>query len=343
MTETKPVIDKIMPDGQKNLSEERQNVTEERQSVPEERQSVTEERQSVTESFETGKCLRVELTFEVAMQRFKKSKMDLNQNEMKKNGIMGADGYFTNMGLLLSDQCEHTIKVAIFDGTNKILLKDRREFKGCLLKQLTAAFEFIHANNKNGPCFDGLRSVDKRDFPPEAIREALINSILHRNYSYSGCTLINVYVDKMEFVSIGGLVKGLTIADILLGVSQTRNEKLAACFYVLKIVDAFGSGIKNIMDIYEESIRKPEIKTTENAFMVILPNLNYSRPTTISHSHEYLVLDHINTYSYITRRKAQKLLEVGQTMAGRILKEMGEAGLLKMVGKGPNTSYIKKN
>lgn len=70
--------------------------------------------------------------------------------------------------------------------------------------------------------------MDKRDYPPEAVREALINSLVHRDYFYSGCTLINVYLDKIEFVSIGGLVKGISISDILLGVSQSRNEKHAA-------------------------------------------------------------------------------------------------------------------
>lgn len=78
----------------------------------------------------------------------------------------------------------------------------------------------------------------------------MLNGLVHREYAYSGSTLINIYTNRMEFVSIGGLVKGLSINDIQLGISQTHNEKLAAVFYRLKIVEAYGTGMIKIMDSY---------------------------------------------------------------------------------------------
>ncbi len=70
-----------------------------------------------------------------------------------------------------------------------------------------------------------------------------LNSIVHRDYSFSGSILINIFDDRIEFVSIGGLVKGISLSDITLGVSQPRNEKLAAVFYRLGLIEAYGNGI----------------------------------------------------------------------------------------------------
>ena len=78
--------------------------------------------------------------------------------------------------------------------------------------------------------FSGLNRTDKRDYPEEAVREALLNSVVHRDYSFSASNLINIYEDRMEFVSLGGLVSGLELESIFLGVSQSRNPKFGSLF-----------------------------------------------------------------------------------------------------------------
>ena len=67
--------------------------------------------------------------------------------------------------------------------------------------------------------FSNLDRTDRRDYPEDAIRESLLNSIVHRDYSFSGSNLVNVYEDRIEFVSLGGLVSGLELESIFLGVS----------------------------------------------------------------------------------------------------------------------------
>ena len=127
------------------------------------------------------------------------------------------------MALLLSDQCETTIKVALFQGIDKEIFRDRKEFSGSILKQLEDVYEFIDLVNRTKASFSGLNRTDKRDYPEEAVREALLNSVVHRDYSFSASNLINIYEDRMEFVSLGGLVSGLELESIFLGVSQSRN------------------------------------------------------------------------------------------------------------------------
>ena len=91
------------------------------------------------------------------------------------------------------------------------------------MKQLEDVYNFLNIYNKTEAEFDGLRRTDKRDYPEEAIREALLNSIIHRDYLFSGSTIINVFDDHMEFISLGGLVSGISMEAIFMGASQPET------------------------------------------------------------------------------------------------------------------------
>ena len=98
-----------------------------------------------------------------------------------------------------------------------------------------------------------MKRIDIRDYPEVAIREALLNLIVHCEYSYSASSFIRMYTDRIEFTSIGGLLKGITLEDIRLGISVCRNPKLANIFYRLELIEAYGTGIQKIIDSYSES------------------------------------------------------------------------------------------
>ena len=71
--------------------------------------------------------------------------------------------------------------------------------------------------NKTEATFEGLTRKDERDYPTETIREALLNAVVHREYSFSGSTLINIYEDRIEFISLGGIISGLSLDSIIYG------------------------------------------------------------------------------------------------------------------------------
>ncbi|MFR7749470.1 MAG: ATP-binding protein, partial [Collinsella sp.] len=85
-----------------------------------------------------------------------------------------------------------------------------------------------------------LLRVDTRDYPEVAVREALLNSLVHRDYSFRASTLISVYDDRIEFVSVGGLLPGLELEDLMMGISACRNSHLANVFYRLQLIEAYG-------------------------------------------------------------------------------------------------------
>lgn len=299
------------------------------------------------DKFEAVRSLNQELTFDYAAAEFRKRELGFGEPQWKTLGIQGADGLFSNLGLLLSDQCVHTIKAACFEGTDKGVFKDRREFDGSLLKQLADAYAYIDLYNKTNATFSGLDRVDFPDYPKDAIREALLNAIVHREYSFSGSTLISIFDDRIEFVSLGGLVSGLTMDDIMLGVSQARNERLANIFYRLKYIEAYGTGIAKIQSSYRTLPTKPVIKATDSAFMVILPNRNIKSSTG---SEEYevniqnnsqvkAILQYLADHGSANRRQLEQLLGVKQSRTANIIRNIVRDGLIVAVNRGKNTVY----
>lgn len=242
------------------------------------------------------------------VKEVKECSLKMGDAQFRTLHLTADDGLYTNLALLLSDQCEHTIKFAVFQGTDKAKFYDRKEFSGSILKQLDDAFSIINFYNRTHSEINGLNRIDSRDYDDENIREALLNCIVHRDYSFSGSTLISVYDDRIEFVSLGGLVKGLIMEAIFLGVSQSRNPNLASLLYHMKLIESYGTGVGKICRTYQNCERKPVFETAGGAFRLILPNMNVSEKTTESSDDNYetLIIEHVRKNGYITRSETEK-------------------------------------
>ena len=230
-------------------------------------------------NFETMRSLQQELTFREATAVFEKQSLKFGAEQQRTLGLITEDGYYTNLGLLFSDQCEHTIKCARYLGNDKLNFQDRKEFNGSILTQVEAAFEYLNLYNAKSAHFEGLQRIEQESFPSYALREALINATTHRDYSFSGSMLIHLFQNRLEIVSVGGLVKGLTLEDIELGISQSRNPKLANVFYRLKWIESYGTGLQRMKESYKQSTLQPFWTVGPNAFVVTLPKQTIEIPT----------------------------------------------------------------
>lgn len=296
--------------------------------------------------FEEMRSLEQNLTFESAKKIFAERNVKFGPAQMKTLGIVTQDGVYTNLGLLLSDQCVHTIKAAVFQGTKQNEFKDRKEFSGSLFQQMDEVYDFIDFRNQTHSTFAKLYRIDRRDYPETAVREALLNLLVHREYSFRASTFISIYTDRIEFTSIGGLVNGVSLKDITMGISVCRNTKLANVFYRLELIEAYGTGIIKIMDAYEGTGMTPQIETSDNAFKIILPNLNASpepaKPEQVNlekDTPEGKVIVLTKERGFVTRKEVEILLGIGQSSCGRLLKKMTENGQIVQEGKGKNTHY----
>lgn len=296
--------------------------------------------------FEDMRSLEQNLTFKAATAQFSKSNVAFDEAKMQTLGLVSHDGIYSNAAMLLSDQCCSTIKAATFSGTDKSDFQDRREFGGSLFQQMEEMYSYLDLRNRTRATFEGLYRNDVRDYPEEALREALLNSLVHRDYSFSASTLISVYDDRIEFVSVGGLLGGISLDDILLGLSVCRNPKLAAVFYRLKLIEAYGTGMPKIIKAYAGSGLEPKIEVTSNAFKITLPNRNAVKKETnvadMPRSNEERILSFVESNGHIVRSDVDVLLDVSQATANRILKRMIADGLLYQDGSGRKTKYKKK-
>ena len=294
------------------------------------------------DKYEEIRCTNQNLTFEYAQKEFEHANVEFGDNQKKSLKLINEDGMFTNLAQLLSEQCSHSIKAAVFDGKEKMNFKDRAEFTGSILKQINDAYEYINRYNRTRSEFKDIHRIDIRDYPMEAIREALLNAVVHRDYAFSGSILISIFDDRIEFVSIGGLVKGISYEDMLLGVSIQRNENLANVFYRLNLIEAFGTGIPKIMRCYAEYSQTPEIIVTDNAFKIILPNKSDNNSSSEkAFSNEEKIMRLVSEKKFVNRKEVENLLDISQASAARILRNMVDENKIKKVGSGKNVSYIK--
>lgn len=298
------------------------------------------------DKYECLRSVNQDLTFESARQEFSAMNLAFGEAQMKTLRVVNEDGMYNNLALLISDQCPHTIKVAVFQGTKKSVFKDRSEVHGSLFRQLHEAYRFLEQYNRTRAEFYGLRRIDLLDYPVDALREALLNSIVHRDYAFSGSTLISIFDDRIELVTIGGLVTGISYKDMMLGVSVARNENLANIFYRLKLIEAYGVGIPKIMESYSDTSVNPIFTVTDNAFKLTLPNCNIGREIESEQTDglsdkEKQVLTLLKHAESITRKDIQKALGISQSSAITILKKLTAQELLHKNGSGKNTRYVR--
>lgn len=309
-------------------------------------------KESSGDVYEEARSLNQNLTFKEAEAYFAKKHLQFGDAQKRTLQLISADGTYSNLGMLLSDQCISIIKLAVFEGSKKTVFHDRKELSGSLFKQLEDAYAYINQFNYTRSEFPGLERVDTRDYPPEAVREALLNAVIHREYGIGGPTLISIFDDRIEFVTIGGLVKGLSLADIKLGVSMLRNKNLANVFYRLHLIEAYGTGLLKIDECYADCAVKPQLLATDNAFKLVLPNINFaakrvknysladeSKTASKKEERYQIVLELARQNSLVTRSMIEKALHVSTSTAVLVLKKMLQLGLLKKYGEGRNVSY----
>ena len=293
-------------------------------------------------AFDKARSINQELTFVYAEKIFQERQAAFDDAHKRTLGLLDADGYYTNAALLLSDQCGHIIRCAVYEGTGKSKFKTRKEFSGSILKQLDDTFSFLSLNNNLRSTFDGLRRIDYADYPEEALREALLKAVVHRDYDYSGSIIINIYDDRMEFISLGGLVKGLTLEDIKGGVSQPRNTVIANVFYRLELIESYGTGIQRMLESYAGSGFEPEFAPAPASFVVMLPNRNAEKNQAedLDLSREEKVLRLLTERSSISRKDVEQLLGCSSFPANQVLKLLLEQGRIVKTGAARGTRYI---
>ena len=302
-------------------------------------------KESDGDTFESMRSMGQDLTFKSAKEAFKRYNIEFSKTKYRALGITTqADELYSNLALIISDQCAHTTKVAVFADEENTKFRDSKEFGGSIFEQLDNTYAYLTLCNKTVATFKGLERIEKVDYPEEALREALLNALVHRDYSFSGSIIINVNDKEMEFISIGGLLPGLSPDDIRSGISQPRNKNLADIFHRLHLIESYGTGIRKIYNLYANCSEQPRIEVTSNTFKIILPNMNRmaaKESGTVVTAQMQKILDYIEENGQITELEIQELLGLKKTRAFILAKQMRDEGLIRVEGRGESKKYIR--
>lgn len=291
-----------------------------------------------SESFESSISLEQNLTFNETTEIFKESGVQLEENQMITLGFFKGKLY-TNLAYLLSDQCTSGIKIATYSNHFKTKFLNRTEIKGSLLKQSIGVLKFIEPYNPLSSVINGLKRVDIKAYPESSLREAIINAVVHRDYSVNSDTLISIYGDGIPISSYGGLKKDLEYADLFAGVSSTRNPRLLAIFYRLGFVEGYGTGIPRIMGDYNKTIFKPKFELTPNVFKVELPAITEDTTNLTYMSEINQIMQYADEHNSFTRSEVEKVISQSRSKTNHILSAIVDKGMLTIVGEGRGTKY----
>ena len=170
-----------------------------------------------------------------------------------------------NGGLHVATQC------GVFKGTTKAVFVDRREYTGPLWEQIDEAFQFVLRNIHLGATIVGIYRQDIYEIPPDAIRELIINAVVHRSYLDHGTIQVAVYDNRLEITSPGKLPMGQTMERMKEGYSKIRNEAIAHAFAYMNLIEHWGSGIPRIIEkVKAAGLREPEFQDLEIGFRINL-------------------------------------------------------------------------
>src|SRR3990172_7382503 len=152
------------------------------------------------------------------------------------------------------------------------LIKDGMRLKTDLFTEVDGVMQFIQKHINKAYIITGRPQREERwDYPLDAIREIVINAIIHRDYRSTQDSVVKVFDDKIEIFNPGGLPSGITIEKLLKGkyISDARNKKVAEVFKAAGLIEKYGSGIKRILNAFKEyGLPPPDFEEMSGGFMV---------------------------------------------------------------------------
>lgn len=205
------------------------------------------------------------------------------EKDLKSLGLVNDEGYVTNAGLLLSDQnyikCSKIVctrwKGIIKGNINEDAIDDK-EYTGSIISQVENAINFVKNYTKKSWTIIEYKRVEKVEYPIQSIREAIINSVIHRDYLISGSEVhIDIFDDRLEITSPGGMYDGSLVQNLNISSipSLRRNKIISDIFDRLGFMERRESGITKIMSSYAGYTEKPEFISNTLMFKVIFPNI----------------------------------------------------------------------
>ncbi|MBS3901593.1 MAG: putative DNA binding domain-containing protein [Dethiobacter sp.] len=266
-------------------------------------------------------------------------------------GMLIGDDTLTYVGALFADQCpiyQSRVFCTRWNGLKKgglyVDALDNDEFQSNVISLLTDALKFVRHNSSVKWKKTGTGRIEMPDYPSEAVHEALVNALVHRDYMIQGSEIhVDMYDDRLEIASPGGMPDGKRIQDLNIDniPSIRRNPIICDLFSRLKLMERRGSGLRKIIDQYPEDA-VPLFRSTEQSFVVTLKNLNYAKLSTphgdkvgVDNGDENnvtLILNAISEDPKITQKNIAIKTGLSTRTVSREIRELRDTGVIRRIG-----------
>ncbi len=306
------------------------------------------------------------LNLDILFNKFKQANKKTDYGKLKNLKLIktrGKKDYPVNALLIILGRLDNSIvKCARFKGRTMEEFIDKKEFNGTLFDILDNVINFLKNHLNLSAKIKDIQRTEEYEIPVIALREALLNALIHRDYTRSRDIKVAVYDDIVEIISPGGFPNGITLEDISNGRSELRNKVLANVFKVLGYIETWGSGIARIKSVCEKNGTGFSINEKGDFVEVIFKRLSLTgstrkrpqepardrkRPqekTAIEKKFSLelrKILSYLNENEKISRKEVMALLNCKETKAKNTLKELVDLKLIIQIKKGKYTYYIK--
>ena len=230
-------------------------------------------------------------------------------------------------------------------GTDGERFIDNKRITGAIPEMLDEAVEFVRKNSRTKTIIDDNgKRADKNEYPIKAVREAILNALVHRDYSIHTENVpirIEMYRDRMEITNSGGLYGKITIDALGKVHPETRNAALANMLELLNITENRYSGIPTIrMEFLNAGLPVPVFSVRHGEFKVIMKNGYHTESASLT--------DSIIEFCSVPRSRAELISFAGKSrnyVMGQIVAPLVESGKLKLTmpdkPKSSNQKYVK--
>jgi len=252
---------------------------------------------------------------------------------------------------------QHEIRIARYKGVTRLHTIDRLEIKGTVYKILKEAEKFFRRNTRLANKIVDFKRVDIPEYPYDAVREAVINAIAHRDYNRLGTPIMfSIFDDRVEISNPGGLLPGLDINN-LEGHHATRNPRICEIFHQTKDMEKYGTGIGKMKRLMKEyGLEEPEFREEGDFFVVRFYGPGEDILDLVSSIPDERMVDlkgiglndrqikalsmMVNEGVVFTNKKYQDALNVSQSTAARDLRLLVQLNQIKVSGGGRSTKYL---
>ncbi len=254
---------------------------------------------------------------------------------LRKYELLQGHDQITNACYLLFADAEtmHTaVDLGRFSG--ETIIKDSLTFRSDIFSSVSNILEFLQKHiNKEYVIYGAAQRTERWEYPLDALREIVINMIVHRDYTHASESVIKIFNDHIEFYNPGSLLSGLSISRLLAGnyTSTIRNKQVAALFKEAGLIERYGSGIKRILNSFADyDLPLPLFEEVQEGFRVTVTCT--TQKTTQKTSTKEQLLNLVQENPRITRSELAVQLSKSESTIKEHLAQLKAQGRLKRIG-----------